>query len=82
MMTYDEVREVLGPVDDVLVTEIVRLGATRAELVEALAWISSDDALADDHRSPPSGNVAALAEMLEADEDDAPVPTAAGTLPE
>jgi hypothetical protein len=82
MMTYDEVKEVLGPVDDALVTEIVRLGATRAELVEALAWISSDDALVENHRSPPKGNVAALAELLEADEDDAPVPSAAGPLPE
>jgi hypothetical protein len=72
MMTYGEVKQVLGPVDDAVVAEIVRTGADRAELSEALAWINSDEALVNEHRAPPTGAVAALVEILTSDDDDEP----------
>jgi hypothetical protein len=75
MLTYADVREVLGPIDDDVAAEIVRMEATREELVEALAWTASDEALVNDMRPPPSGTVAALVELLEADAlDDADGP--------
>lgn len=84
MMTYADVKEVLGPVDEATVAEVVRTGANRAELAEALAWINSDEALVNDHRAPPKGTVAALVEILTADDldDDDPGVQAPGPMPE
>ncbi len=78
MLSYDEAKEVLGPVDDTVIADVVRVGATREELAEALAWIGSDDMLMREGKPPPSGRVATLVEILEADqlEDDGAGPGA------
>ena len=63
-LTLDEIRAVLGPVDPQVAAEIVRLDPDMADLQAAKAWMLADEALANDHRSPPSGNVARLIDLL------------------
>ncbi|HUG63358.1 MAG TPA: hypothetical protein VMP03_16045 [Methylomirabilota bacterium] len=80
MLTYEEAKQVLGPVDDSVIADVVKTGATREELVEALAWIGGDDVLIGEGRSPPKGVVAALVDILApADEDEPSVGGPAST---
>lgn len=69
-LTSHDVTAVLGPVDEALLAEIVATGATPTELSEAWAWVNSDEALIGEGRHLPAGTVAALVELLSADQDD------------
>ena len=69
MLTRNEVIDVLGPVDDDLLVEIVGTGATQAELEEAYTWLRSDEALMNEGRPLPSGRAGALVEILETSEE-------------
>lgn len=40
-----EIRAILGPLDDVLLVEIARTGATAAEVLEAFTRLEGDEAL-------------------------------------
>ncbi len=46
------------------------LGATPTELSEAWAWVNSDEALIGEGRHLPAGTVAALVDLLSADEEE------------
>lgn len=74
-MTSREVADVLGAVDETLVTEVIATGATQAELAEAWAWVSNDEALMGEGRRLPTGRVAALVDLLADDEEDLDEPT-------
>ena len=64
-ITREEVRAILGPVDDVTVAEIIGAGATREELVEARAWVENDEAMLNEGRDIPSGGrMSRLVEIL------------------
>ena len=69
-LSAKEVMDLLGPVDEVLVTEIVATGASRSELAEAWAWVNSDEALVGEGRHLPSGRVAQLIDLLGPDDED------------
>ena len=69
-ITRDEIRQVLGPVEDTLATEIVAMGATFQELVEAWAWINSDEALMNEGRPLPAARMAELIALLEVEQDE------------
>jgi hypothetical protein len=69
-MTSDDVIAVLGPVDKTLVAEVIATGGTQAELAEAFAWANSDEALMGEGRRLPTGRVAALVDLLSADEEE------------
>jgi hypothetical protein len=69
-ITSDDVIAILGPVDETLVAEVIATGATRAELAEAFAWASNDEALIGEGRRLPGGRVAALVDLLSADEEE------------
>jgi|1186.fasta_scaffold277742_1 hypothetical protein len=71
-LTADDVRAVLGPVDDSLVAEVLATGASREELVEAYAWITNDEAPMNVGRPLASGRVAQLIDVLEAAVEDEP----------
>ena len=71
-LTADDVRAVLGPVDDSLVAEVLAIGASREELVEAYAWITNDEAPVNVGRPLASGRVAQLIDVLEAAVEDEP----------
>ncbi|MGV1791076.1 hypothetical protein [Rhizobium sp. A37_96] len=69
-LTSHDVTAVLGPVDEALLAEIVATGATPTELSEAWAWVNSDEALIGEGRHLPAGTVAALVDLLSADQED------------
>lgn len=69
-MTSDDVIAVLGPVDETLVAEVIATGATQAELAEAFAWANNDEALMGEGRRLPTGRVAALVDLLSAEEEE------------
>ncbi len=60
----EAIHRILGPVGDTLAAELEATGASEAELAEAWAWVSSDDALMDEGRSYPGPRSAALMEIL------------------
>ncbi|HVY57243.1 MAG TPA: hypothetical protein VHA77_05275 [Xanthobacteraceae bacterium] len=64
-LTRPEVTAVLGPVDDIVAAEIIATGATPAELAEARAWITADEAMVNAGRKLPSGRVGKVIEILE-----------------
>lgn len=67
-----EVRALIGRSDDRVVTDILNMGASRADLAEARAWLENDEAMLNEGRPIPSGNVARLIEMLQANDEDLP----------
>jgi hypothetical protein len=69
-LTRDDVVSVLGPVDEIMIANIVATGASREELAQAWAWVNSDEALIGEGRPLPGGRVAALIDLLMPDEDD------------
>ena len=69
-MTSDDVYDILGPVDETLLADVISTGATQAELVEAFAWANSDEALIGQERPLPTGRVAELLDLLTDDEDE------------
>jgi hypothetical protein len=71
-MTREEVRAVLGPVDDGLVVEILGTGASPEELAKAYAWITDDEVPMNAGRPLASGRVSLLVDILEAAEEEAP----------
>jgi hypothetical protein len=46
-LTAEDVRDLVGPLDDDTVAQILATGATHAELLEAVAWCKGDDRLSD-----------------------------------
>ena len=76
-LTHEDVRVVLGPVDDSLVAEILATGASPEELAEAYAWVTNDEALMNIGRPLASSRVGRLIDILEpAEEDETAVPAA------
>ena len=71
-LTRDEVRALIGGLDDQVVTEILIMGANRGELAEARAWLENHETMLNEGRPIPSGRIARLVELLQADEDDLP----------
>ncbi|HYH13300.1 MAG TPA: hypothetical protein VD789_13165 [Thermomicrobiales bacterium] len=71
-LTRDEVMALTGRSDDRVVTDILTMGASRAELAEARAWLENDEAMLNAGRPIPAGRVARLLEMLQADDEDLP----------
>jgi hypothetical protein len=69
-MTHEEVLSVLGPADEATVAEIILTKASIEELREALAWLTNDEALIGQGRPLPGTRVAALIEVLEAEQPD------------
>jgi hypothetical protein len=70
-MTRKDVVSVLGPVDEVTITEIISTGATVNELREAWAWAFGDEALMNEGRPMPGTRVAALIDLIEPEEEEA-----------
>lgn len=63
-LTREGVQRVLGPVDNHFAAELVATGASEAELAEAHAWVTNDEALVNDFRPLPTGRVAELVDIL------------------
>lgn len=65
-VTPEELREIVGPVEDDVVSAVIATGATAAEVAEAQAWLSMDDALAKELHHRNQGRVAEIYDLLAA----------------
>lgn len=68
-LTPQDVRDVVGELDDVKVAEILASGATPEELEEASAWAAGESDVMGDLERPLSGRVARVYEILVADDE-------------
>jgi hypothetical protein len=74
VLTHDDVVSILGPIDEIVIAEIVATDASREELAQAWAWINSDEALIGEGRHLPAGRVAVLIDLLTPEEDEPGIP--------
>jgi uncharacterized protein (DUF111 family) len=65
-LTREDMQALIGSADDVALTELLDLGVTRAELLEAIAWVENDDAMLREGRAIPAGRVGQAVEILTA----------------
>jgi hypothetical protein len=63
-LTREDVLSVIGPADEILITEIIATQATREELAHAWAWLNNDEALINEGRSLPNGRTGDLIQLL------------------
>jgi hypothetical protein len=64
----DEIRKIVGDVDDTVISDIMRTGATEGEVLEAFLWTASDEELGNEVARLPHGAVGAVVEILRAQE--------------
>lgn len=69
-LTHDDVLSVIGPTDEILVTEIIATEVTIEELAQAWAWMNNDEALINEGRALPSGRTAEQVELLTPQDDE------------
>ena len=67
----DEIRKIVGDLDDDVVSSIVSTGATESEVLEAFLWTTSDEELGNEVERLPHGAVRAVVEILQAQEPNA-----------
>jgi hypothetical protein len=67
--TGQEIRNILGPVDDEMVAAILRTGASSGEMLEAFEWLNDDDYMGTQLQRPMNDNVRRVCELLESDRD-------------
>ena len=65
--TTEEIRQILGSIDDEQLISILATGATAAEVMEAFEWLSGDDRLGTDLEHTRRGRVGAVYEILARD---------------
>lgn len=64
-MQREEIMTIAGSLDDSSLAAIEATHANRSELLEAMNWLSNDEALISQGRHMPSGRIATLVEILE-----------------
>jgi hypothetical protein len=64
-LSRDDIRRLVGPVDETVVADIIALGTTPEELAEAHAWLNGDEYLLNEGRSPPAGRAQRILDLLE-----------------
>lgn len=64
--TAAEITEILGPMDETLLVEIQRTGASPAEVLEAFIRLEDDDAVGPVVRRPATTRVVAVIAILDA----------------
>lgn len=65
-LSAGEIREIIGDLEDETILEILAIGPTEAELVEAQTWLASDDYLHRALHHTLEGRAARVFELLEA----------------
>lgn len=64
----EDIRRIVGELDDQRITEILALEPTAAELMQAITWLSDDDAVRHEATAMPAGRAAQICEILAADD--------------
>ena len=67
--TSHDIRAILGPTDDDIVTSILSTGATRDEVLQAFEWLDDDDYMGADLKKPMNSNIRRIYEILQEDRD-------------
>lgn len=62
-----DIRSILGPVDDRLVTDIMATGATHHEIMQAMEWLDDDDYMGKEVGKPMNIRVARVHRILQRD---------------
>jgi hypothetical protein len=62
--TASEINKILGPLDDDLLLQILQVGPTATEVLEALTWANSDDQIGTELERGPRGAVNRVYEIL------------------
>jgi hypothetical protein len=70
-LTRADIRNLLGDVDDMVIAEVLSLGATGDELAEARAWIANNELLMNSGKPLASGRIGRLVDILANVEDEA-----------
>jgi hypothetical protein len=68
-LTQQDVRDIVGDLDDAKIAAILATGASPEELEEAAAWAAGESDVMGDLERPLDGVVAGLYEILTADEE-------------
>ena len=70
-----DIIEAFGPLDDVIVAEIVDMGVTPQEVAEAKGWLANDEAFLNTGKPLAGGRVGRLVDLVATkDEEDAGEP--------
>jgi hypothetical protein len=62
--TATDINKIVGPLDDDLLLEILQVGATATEVLEAFTWANSDDQIGTELERGPRGAVNRVYEIL------------------
>lgn len=68
-LTYDEVAAMTGRLDEAIVAAIIDTGATRGEVLEALAWAAQESDIMGEERNPLSGVVERVYALIVGDDE-------------
>ncbi len=68
----DELKSIVGDIDEAKVIEILKLNPTVAELEEAAVWAAGDGDVLDKEGRPLTGIAAQIFDILTADEEEPP----------
>ncbi len=68
----DEVKQIVGDIDDAKTIEILELRPTVVEFEEAAAWVSGNSEILGKAGRPLTGDGAQIVDILTADEDEEP----------
>jgi len=68
--TLSEIAAIVGPLAEAVLLEILRTGATAAEVIEAFTWVNADDPIATETEHGPRGAVLRVCEILERENPD------------
>jgi hypothetical protein len=66
--TAEEIRHMVGDVDDAVVSSIMRTEASAAEVLQAVQWFRGGGGLEDEAGHEPHGAARAVYEILQAEE--------------
>ena len=66
--TSGEIVDILGPVEDAVLLEILKTGASAAEVLEAFTWASADDQIGTELERGPRAAVTRVYEILKREE--------------
>jgi hypothetical protein len=68
--TRRDIIEAFGPLDDIVVAQILGMGATPQEIEEAKAWLANDEALLNAGRPLAGGRVGRLVDLVATKEEE------------
>lgn len=71
-ITHDDIKAILGDLDEAKIIDILALKPALAELEEAAVWATGDGEVLGKDSPPLTGKVAAILEIIIADEEEEP----------